>query len=610
MKISILATVSALLATTATVSQAQEPIEYSVKVDDPLSRLYHVEVEVPATGEITYVSLPSWTPGHYELMNYARYVRHFEAAGGDGEPLHWDKSDKDTWRVFSSGASRVRVSYSFYADNVDLSGSLLKDDFGFFNGTNLFVYPETGYDFEARVRFELPTGWGVATELKEGSAPGTYWAPNYHELVDNPTFVGHFAIDSIEADGRWTRLAVYPRDYFKDPARQMALDALQKIADYSHDLFGGPPYDRYTTFIYLATEPILFFGGLEHANSHFDILPVAAFERPQFTFRAFLYRLLSHEYYHAWNVKRIRPVQLWPYAYDQEQFTPLLWVSEGITDYYAHVILTRVGLWDEGALWAALRQALEAVEGQPAHEAVEDASINTWINPVFISDNYYYDKGAMLGLLLDVEIRNATDNEHSLDDVMARLYRERYERDLGFSTEDFLAFVGEYLGEEETQGFYRKYVDGREPLPYRDVLALAGVNYEADTIAEPSLGLEFASTRDRSIMVRRVDAGGEAARLGIQTGDVLKQVGVVRIAGQNWASDFREAYADSVGAPLTIVYSRGGVEASVQGEVRTRTRYVHRLQPHADATQRQLAIQRGIVYGETGGVSGDEGARD
>jgi len=152
------------------------------------------------------VSLPAWTPGHCELEDYARWVRHFQAGGDDGALLRWDKLDGNTWRI--------------------ASGSLLKDDFGFFNGTNVFVYPEGRDDFRARVEFDLPEGWKVATELADGEEPGVYLASDYHEPVDNPTFVGHFAIDSVLVDDRWIRMAVYPARYFDDgrtPAREMSL---------------------------------------------------------------------------------------------------------------------------------------------------------------------------------------------------------------------------------------------------------------------------------------------------------------------------------------------------------------------------------------------------
>lgn len=593
-KIALAAALGTLYAAGA--AHAQEPVEYVVRVSDPGRRVYEVEARVPATGDTTYVSLPAWTPGHYELENYARYVRRFRAFDIEGgAPLRWDKLDPDTWRVFSRGAAAVRVAFEFWADTVNLSGSLLRDDFGFFNGTNLFVYPEGSYDFPARVRFELPEGWDIATELDDTDRPGVFGAPDYHVLVDNPTFIGRFAIDSVRVDERWIRMAVYPAEDFEGEAREMAMKALADIARTIHGMFGEPPYDRYTVLIYLDTERTGSAGGLEHADSHLDILPEMTFRAPQFTFRAFLYRLLAHEYYHAWNVKRIRPQALWPYRYDRPQYTPLLWVSEGVTDYYAHVVLVRAGLWGEDEFLSAVRGWIAGTEGQPARVAVEDASIDTWIDPTFVSRYVYYDAGAVLGLMLDIKIRHATGNRYSLDDVMARLYREHYGKGRGFATEDFVAHVGEYVGRDEAERFYRDYVDGRRPYPYRETLALAGLTYAADTIVEPFLGVQVVPARDGQGLVRYVVPGSSAAAAGLRAGDLLVRVGVIEVTDRAWADAFVRTYADSIGGPLTVVYQRGGEEIAREVTLGSRTRYRHRVERAEDATEVQLAVWRGIL---------------
>lgn len=580
-------------------SMAKDPVRYTVRVEEPSSGIYKVAAEFPATGDDTYLSLPSWTPGHYTLENYARHVGRFEAVDAeDGRALRWDKTDADSWRVVSSGTSRIRVSFEFSADTLNLSGSLLHDDFGFFNGTNLFLYPETGYDFESEVTFELPEGWLIATELQETKLPNVYTAIDYHELVDNPTFLGHFAIDSTLADGIWVRLAVYPGSYMREPARTMALDALEKIAESLHELFGDPPYDRYTTLIYLA-EGIPYLAGLEHSNSHFDVLPTVAFEQPRLLFTGFIYRLLSHEYYHAWNVKRIRPAGMWPYAYDRQQFTPLLWVSEGITDYYAQLILVRTGIWPGALLWRSFEDAIGNVESQPVHEAVEDASLNTWIDPTFIPQDYYYDKGALLGLLLDIRIRDATDNRHSLDDVMARLYREHFLEGSGFTTEDFIGYVAEYVGEEASWSFYRDYVDGRRPLPFQQTLALAGLRFESDTITEPFLGVAVTATRDGGTRITTVQPGSAAARAGLQPGDILESVGEVAVTDEDWGSQFREVYTGAEGMRVPVKYERDGQPESSWTTIGSRTRYVHRIQPERGASPGQLRIREGLLTGET-----------
>jgi predicted metalloprotease with PDZ domain len=568
---------AALVTAFASQAPAQEPVRYTVRVDDPSPRLYHVQVEAPAQGDTTYLSLPAWTPGHYKIENYARYVHNFKASDGQ-RPLRWDKLDKDTWRIESRGAATVRASFDYPADTVGLSFSLLRDDFGYFNGTNLFLYPETGvgYDFPAEVKLELPEGWKVATELEETADPFVFRATDYHQLVDNPTFIGHYAIDSVQVNGVWTRLAVYPAPYLRNPAREMALDALRRIAATIHGMFGGePPYDRYTTFVYLDDGGFMFLAGLEHAESQLDVMPAMIFEQPRFSFRPYLFALLAHEYFHAWNVKRLRPAGLWPYEYDREQPTPLLWVAEGITDYYANVVLVRSELWTPDLFWLRIRETIQSVETEPAHVAVEDASLEAWIEPTFIDPYIYYDKGGLLGLLLDIKIRHATGNASSLDDVMTRLYRERYSKGSGFTTADFLAFVGEYVGADAAREFYERYVDGRQPLPYRETLALAGMQFDQDTIVEPFFG----------------------ADAGVLPGDELLAVGTIDVLNERWGLDFVREYAGSEGATLEVLIRRAGKDVVGETTVRTRTRYDFRLQPVGQPSEDQHAIRKGIESG-------------
>lgn len=593
-------TIALMLLVVSAAGRAQVPIEYRVIVSDPSSKLYEVEALLPASGDTTLVSLPAWTPGHYEIENYARYVRRFQASEPGGAALRWDKLDPDTWRIFTRGSDRVRVSLEFYADTLNLSGSLLRRDFGFFNGTNLFVYAEGHYEYPARVSFELPEGWQVATELAEADEPGVFVADDYHQLVDNPTFLGHYAIDSVLVDSRWMRMAVYPARYFEDEpggARELALQALARIARSARDLFGEPPYDRYTTFVYLEESALTFAGGLEHADSHLDIMPAAAFEYPTLTFRQFFYRLLSHEYYHAWNVKRIRPVEMWPYEYDRRQSTPLLWVAEGITDYYAHVMLTRTGLWGENEFVRAVHQWIVSVEGQ-LEQAVEDASVNTWMEPKFGDRYLYYDKGALLGLLLDIEIREATEDRHSLDDVMSALFREHYLKGRGYDTDDLLAYVGEFIGEDAARAFYRDYVDGREPLPYREVLASAALDFRVDTIIEPFFGVRVGPDREGRMIVREVVSGSAAARAGLRVRDHLKWVGSLEVADEDWGSAFKKMYADSIGAPLNVVYARDGREYRREVTVRGQTRYEYMLGLDESAGERRLERRRSILEGD------------
>lgn len=565
---------------------------YTVRVDDPASRTLHVVAELPATGASTVVSLPAWTPGHYTIGNYARFVSGFGATDAAGDTLDWEKLDPDTWRIETTGADRVRIAFDFLADTVNLSGSLLKDDFGFLNGTNVFLYPETGLDFASEVAFELPDGWRIATGLTQ-VGPNRFSAADYDELVDAPTFFGAFGIDSLEVDGVPVRLAVYPADQIGTEYGRMSFEALGKIAGYLHDFWGGaPPYDSYTMLIYLEAEPLSFGGGLEHANSHLDILPLQVATPQSFPG---LYSLYSHEYMHAWNVKRIRPAEMWPYDYDTWQPTPLLWVSEGITDYYGDMILERTGLWSPDELWTSFAEAAQAVADEPPY-SVEDSSLETWIDVIDVSSQFYYAKGKLLGFLLDAMIRDATDGAASLDDVMRRLYRERYQAGRGFTTDDVLDFVDDQVDPAEVRSFYERYVDGRDPLPYAEVLARVGLVYREETTTAPYLGVGTEIGESGEAVVTDVTPESAAEAAGLREGDVLVSIGDVPVdPATDWGAAFRARYAGAEGQPLALLVRRDGAEVTLPTTVRTRERTDIIIEPDPGAGERAQRLREGLL---------------
>src|SRR6266481_4888200 len=325
----------------------------------------HVTAEFPTNGKDTLlVSLPAWSPGNYEIQNYARYVHGFGAKNANGQALRWDRADKDTWRVVTGRSDRVTVGFDYSSDTIDLSIARVAQDFGQFLGTNLFMFEEGQYARPAEVRCRLPAGWQVTTALK-GPANGVYRAGDYHELADAMTFVGRYSLDSLQADGKWIRIAVWPAaDYTPAVARNLR-NGVAKIAPVQNRIMGDAPYDVYTVFFNVIHGPIDFGGGLEHSASQYDIMPALAFADPSGTLGDFMYPLLSHEFFHLWNVKRIRPAKMWPYDYHAEQYTPLLWWSEGVTDYYADLTNLRAGLWTPEQFLANAVTDIDQVEQAP-----------------------------------------------------------------------------------------------------------------------------------------------------------------------------------------------------------------------------------------------------
>ncbi len=582
-------------------AQAPTPVKYEVSIPSPAARLFHVSAEFPARGKDTlFLSLPAWSPGSYEIQNYARYVRHFGAKNAQGQPLFWDRLDKDTWRVVTGRSVVVTAEFDYLADTIDVSLARIAGDFGQFLGTNVFLYEERHLERPAEVRFTLPAGWQVTTALK-GGGTGPYTAPNYHELADAQTFVGKYSLDSLQVDGKSVRIAVWPADAYTTEVQRNMRAALEKIAKSENGLFGGPPYDRYTVFFNVIREPINFGAGLEHSASQFDIMPQGAFADALGNFGDFMVPLISHEYFHLFNVKRIRPAEMWPYDYHAEQYTPLLWWSEGVTDYYADLTNIRSGLWTTQQFLENAAQDMQQVESAPEPWSEEDGSVATWIHEVFVnSSQLYYPKGALTGMLLDVAIRDATDNRKNLDDVTRALYTRFYQRRKGFRTADLLGLLRE-AGMPDVDGFYRRYINGRDPLPYDSVFSKAGIAVARQTQSSPFLGVNAQPGDSSKLVVQGVVPGSAAEAAGLEPGDVLLKVGEIETRpDEDWRVKFRDQYRGQAGAPLEIGVTRAGRALSLSTTVRERTLVSFTLTPAPSPSAKQAKIWSGLATGSTG----------
>jgi predicted metalloprotease with PDZ domain len=581
-----------------------QSVTYEVSVPSTAVRLFHVAADFPARGKDTlYLSLPAWSPGSYEIQNYARYVRHFGAKSVTGQTLFWDRLDKDTWRVATGKSERVIVEFDSDADTIDLSLSRITGDFGQFLGTNLFLYEEGLLQRPAEVRFKLPDGWQVTTALKgPGTGGGPYTASDYHELADAQTFVGKYSLDSLQVDGKWIRIAVWPADAYTPAVASNMRAALEKITKTENALFGGPPYDKYTVFFNVIREPINFGGGLEHSAAQFDIMPGGAFADAAGNLGDFMIPLMSHEYFHLFNVKRIRPAEMWPYDYHAEQYTPLLWWSEGVTDYYADLTNIRSGLWTAEEFLNNTGTNMQQVESAPEPWSEEDGSVATWINEVFVnSSQLYYPKGSLTGMLLDIAIRDATDNRKSLDDVTRTLYTRFYQKSKGFTTADLLTLLRE-AGMPDVDGFYQRYINGREPLPYEAVFPKAGIAMTRQNTSTPFLGVNAQPNQEGKMVVQGVVPGSAAEAAGLQLGDVLTKVGEVETrVDDDWASKFRQRYRGQSGAPLAITVQRGGQTVTLNTQVKERTATVFSVTQASNPNPKQARVWRGIATGSTGG---------
>ena len=586
--------VLALLVTSPLRAQA---VRYEVSLTSA-ARQFHVSAEFPTSGKDTlFVSLPAWSPGSYEIQNYARYVFGFGAKNAAGQPLRWDRGDKDTWRVVTGNTGSVTVEFDYAADTIDLSIARAAGDFAQFLGTNLFLFEEGQLGRAAEVRFHVPAGWQVTTALK-GPVNGVYRAADYHELADAMTFLGRYSLDSLQADGKWIRIAVWPgADYTPAVARNLR-NGVAKMAPVQNRIMGEAPYDVYTVFFNVIHDPIGFGGGLEHSTSQYDIMPAPAFADASGTLGDFMYPLLSHEFFHLWNVKRLRPAEMWPYDYRAEQYTPLLWWSEGVTDYYADLTNLRSGLWSADQFIENTRSNIDQVEQTPEPWSVEDGSEATWIHEVYVnSSQLYYPKGSLLGFLLDISIRDATDNAHNLDEVIRALYTRYYRQNKGFTTADLLREL-RTAGMPDVDGFYGRYVDGRDSLPYQTVFAKAGLLFTRQVVTVPFVGVTAGAAPNGAVIVQTIASGSAADGAGVEPGDVLVSVGDVKVtADQDWGAAYRTRYRGKAGQPIAIAVQRAGRTLTLNTTVRERTNSSVRLSRAPNPTPKQARIWQGLASG-------------
>ncbi|MBI3569196.1 MAG: PDZ domain-containing protein [Gemmatimonadetes bacterium] len=554
-----------------------------------VDRALDVTMRFTAAGrDPVLLSLPVWTPGAYEVSNYARYVSKFGATAR-GKSLHWDKADPDTWRIDTDGGGDVTVSFRFKADTLDNAGSWARDEFALFNGTNVFMYAEgRPLDFPATVTVRTEPAWRVETGMPRSSAT-TWHAATYHELVDHPFFVGRFDLDSAQVDGAWLRLASYPAGLATPARRARLFDQLARAIPKESAVFGGHPWTTYDV-MQIADSGFGGMSALEHENSNVAIVGAQLLDED------FVPSVYAHEIFHAFNVKRLRPADMYPYRYDVMQPTPWLWVSEGITDYYADLALVRGGVVTPQEFLGTTQRKMDHV-AQLDPVSLEDASLQTWLHMTDGTSDIYYDKGSLAGLALDIQIRDASDNAAGLDDVMRDLYQSAYRHDRGFTADEWWGAVSRAANGMKFADFASRYVDGREPYPWTAWLAKAGWRVTSDTTREPRFGVSLQGD-SAGLRVMQVDAGGSAAAAGIQPGDVLTSIDGIPVSDPAWQG-WRVKFAHQEGAPVAIGLLRGRRPMQITAKVKLATLIEQKLEADPAATPKAKRIREGILKGET-----------
>ncbi len=511
-------------------------ISYTVSMSKPWTHLLEVEMrlksaQMPTQAEI---SMPVWTPGSYLVREYARHVESFAANDAGGNALGWNKIDKNSWQIDTKGAKEIVVKYNVYANELTVRTNELNADHAFFTPAALLMFPKDQLKTASTLKVNPYKDWRIATGLpKVEGQTNVYRAENFDILYDSPFEVGNFHDISFTVEGKPHHFVVEGEgNYDLD---RIAKDTTKVVAE-AYKIFGELPYHDYTFILNLRGG-----GGLEHLNS-------TALQWNRFGFTGTRHNdfmtLVAHEYFHCFNVKRIRPDALGPFDYNNENYTKLLWVAEGGTAYYESVLVQRAGIISAKEFLDGKATQIQALQERPGRfeTSLEEASFDAWIKYYRPDENAvnnqisYYDKGELVNFLLDVEIRKDSNGAKSLDDVMRYLYNEFYKKNKNYTPADYQK-ASEIMAGKSLEEFFSKYVRGRDEIDYNSILSGIGVELKDNKGRENTyLGATLRQDGER-LTVTNVPKGTPAYDQGLNANDQIIAVDGVR-ANQTFLTSY------------------------------------------------------------------------
>jgi len=587
-------------------SPPQLELQYHLRLLRPTTHLVEVEIAAAqvAAPALNFV-LPAWAPGRYAIYDFAKNVQEFEAAGAQGQPLGWTKLDKQTWRVETTDAGgEVRVRYRVFANDLTGSFSQFDSSHACLTGPSLFMYVADHKPDPLTLTVEAPPNWKLVSGFSESTEQRTFQVPNYDLLIDTPLEISaECSLQQFSERGKTIRVAVHSyADQDNDLSR--LVDGLKKIV--RSEMAMMPELDlRDYTFIFHFAPGIPQGDGMEHLNSSQIIVQGEL----SGTGLAEALETAAHEFFHLWNVKRLRPAGLGPFDYTREQYTRSLWFTEGVTAYYAYLHLLRSGVWSRQQFLAHLAEEIRGLELEPGRllMSAESSSFHAWFydrSPQMQETNFanttisYYNKGAVLGMLLDLEIRARTGGQKSLDDVLLAMYRKFYAPPAadyygpgqGYKSEDILQAVNAVAGSDFTT-FFERYVRGTEPLPHAPTLAAAGLQLRVSTSADsaPSLGV-LTQRLDRGLQIVAVWPGRAADRGGLSRDDILLAVDELSLATAE-LKDRLKIYPPGAEVPFSV--ERHGRQERIPVILDPPIPYQYSIEALPAATAQQLNIRNG-----------------
>ena len=568
-------------------AQVPEPIRYTLRFPAPHTHYLEVEAVYP-TGRRPQVELMMavWTPGSYLVREYQRHIENL-VAKADGKTLAVVKPVKNRWRIDTGGAAAVTVTYRVYGREMTVRNNWVEAGFAMLNGAPTFITLAERTARGHEVRLDLPVAWkGSATPLMPvAGQPHTYRAEDFDTLVDSPIIAGNPVVKTFEVDGKRHHLVLEGDPSLFDADRAAA--DVKKIVEAGKGVMGRLDYPHYF-FLNMVVEAG---GGLEHKNAFLTM----SGRYTTRTHRAYVnwLNLVGHEYFHNWNVKRLRPVELGPFDYETETYTKALWVAEGFTDYYGALLVARAGLSTPVEYLDELSNTIEQVQMRPGRlvQPVDMASFDTWIKQYRPDENSlntsidYYSKGASIAFMLDAKIRRATAGAKTLDDAMRVAYA-RYSGAKGYTLEQFYAVMSEVAGANLTPWF-TDTVSSTAELDFSEALDYYGLRFTPVDVkaARATLG---ASTRvdNGRLVVTVVRRGTPAHDAGLNTDDEILAIDDVRVRADALVTRMDQY---RVGDTVRVLVARRDRLVTLDVTLGPEPGRPWRLQTKADATAAQRA---------------------
>ncbi len=574
------------------------PVRYEVSVAGLAERKFRVAITVPikqTTNESSEpkessvsFAIPAWSPGYYQILNFQKDISNFRAVDDKGKTLKVTRPEERTWAVMGvQGAIHATYDVSAKDAGFGFFASHLDDKTGYINGASALMYVVGGKQLSATIAYRVPTDWKLATSLdpddKTAEPGNAFKAADYDELIDCPAQMGKFErLDFTVKSTRFSAVVVGA-----DKVDEAAMtDVLSRISEAGINVFGYPPFKRYIYFIHCSMGS--FGGGLEHRNSTVLNVWKAVAEDPRS-----ITDLAAHEFFHAWNVKRLHPAVLGPFDYTQKVRTGALWFAEGVTDYYANVLPLMAGFTKESEFRGEMANRIRQLQHTDARLRIsaEEASQKSWEGgSMGFGGLSYYLKGSLIGLLLDVKIRSATDNAKNLDDVM-RLLDERYGKmNTGYEEDALLKAVNEMSGQDMSD-FYNRYVRGTEEIPWNMFLRDAGLVYEEGANKIAFLGVSTEPSKNL-LVVRQVVSDSAAAKAGVKESDKIVTINGARVK----PAEFQGSVAKlKPGQKLTLGIRRGDSALELPVTLGEREGHYVRLRPLEDADEKAKRVRSGLM---------------